>query len=122
MTHKEVRLLIVEDDDDLRDVMQLSLAGYGYTVETAPDAETAMKLVDDFKPACVLLDLGLPGMNGIELTRRIRARHGREMLLVVLTGWSREDYSKATEAAGVDHVMLKPFDVNSLLNVLPKVA
>jgi len=121
MTHKEVRLLIVEDDDDLRDVMQLSLAGYGYTVETAPDAETAMKLVDDFKPACVLLDLGLPGMNGIELTRRIRARHGREMLLV-LTGWSREDYSKATEAAGVDHVMLKPFDVNSLLNVLPKVA
>ena len=118
-TANKAGIVVVEDDPDLRQSLEVLLELDGYDVRTAPDAETALQLVDQRLPDCVLLDLGLPGVNGIELTRQLRARHGSALLLVVLTGWSKEEYGQAAEAAGVDHIMLKPFEMERLRRVLP---
>ena len=118
-TANKAGIVVVEDDPDLRQSLEVLLELDGYDVRTAPDAETALQLVDQRLPDCVLLDLGLPGVNGIELTRQLRARHGSGLLLVVLTGWSKEEYGQAAEAAGVDHIMLKPFEMERLRRVLP---
>jgi DNA-binding response OmpR family regulator len=83
----------------------------GYEVDTAHDGPTALEKADSFQPEVVLLDIGLPGLDGFQVASRLRGRRRiPEALLVALTGYgAEEDQSRAREA-GFDHYLIKPVD------------
>jgi len=95
------------------------LTELGATVTVFHDGQAALEALDTLNPDAVLLDLGMPGMDGFEVARRIRAtqRHA-DVLLVALTGWGQEDDRSRSRAAGFDHHLVKPPDVNRLQQLI----
>lgn len=116
---EEVEVLVVDDDADTRETLAMLLGEFGYRVRTAGDGPAALAAMDERAPMCVLLDLGLPGMNGIELARTIRERHGDNLVLISLTGWANTERQEEAESAGVDFVLPKPLDVERFSRLLP---
>ena len=83
----------------------------------------ALRLAEEFAPQLALLDIGMPGMNGYELARRIRATDiGRSILLVAITGWGQEEDKRLAEAAGFDEHRAKPVDFSSLGDLIARCA
>ena len=121
MAKDEVRVVVVDDEPDVRDMMKELLELDGYRVRTASDADDAMAAIAEFGPLCVILDLELPTVGGVELARRIRSLYGTGIVLIVLTGSSRPVDHHAAEAAGVDYVLEKPLDVELLRRMLPPI-
>lgn len=115
----EVDVLVVDDDPDTRETLAMLLGEFGYRVRTANDGPSALAAVQAHPPMCVLLDLGLPGMSGIELARTIRSRHGDSMVLISLTGWANTERQDEAECAGVDFVLPKPLDLDRFSQLLP---
>jgi CheY-like chemotaxis protein len=113
-------VLVVDDDDDLRDSLKSLLECDGHFTLTASSAEEAMAVIERHTPICVLLDLNMPGVSGVELAERIRSVHGMDMVLIVLTGSTDESDQDEAERAGVDYVLHKPLDVAHLRSLLPK--
>ncbi|HZP85738.1 MAG TPA: PAS domain S-box protein [Burkholderiales bacterium] len=109
------RVLLVDDNADAAESMRVLLELEGHTVHCAADAEAALASVAAFKPEVCLLDIGLPGMNGFELARRLRALPDtRDALYIALTGYGRpEDKTRAKEA-GFDHHLTKPVEPDQL--------
>ncbi|HSH90560.1 MAG TPA: ATP-binding protein, partial [Ramlibacter sp.] len=113
------RILVVDDNADAADTLAELLRMCGYETRTAADAHEALAILDDFKPALALLDIGLPGVDGYELAGMIRARPGlRSMKLVALTGYGRDNDRALAENAGFDEHLVKPVDLHKLLQVL----
>jgi CheY-like chemotaxis protein len=115
----DVDVLVVDDDPDARESMAVLLGEFGYHARTARDANSALAELARRPPPCVVLDLGMPGMNGIELARAIRARHGCSMVLIALTGWANTERQEEAEVAGVDFVLAKPLDLQRFRALLP---
>jgi CheY-like chemotaxis protein len=115
----EVDVLVVDDDPDTRESLAMLLGDYGYRVRTAGDGPAALAAVEARPPMCVLLDLGLPGMSGIELARRIRADHEPNIVIISLTGWANTERQEQAESAGVDYVLAKPLDLKRFSQLLP---
>jgi CheY-like chemotaxis protein len=113
------RILIVDDNVDAASSLAMLLKMTGHTTETANDGVAAVKTAETFLPDVVLLDIGLPKLNGFDACRQIRQHPwGRAMKIVALTGWGQEgDQREATEA-GFDAHMLKPVDYRNLMTVL----
>jgi CheY-like chemotaxis protein len=87
----------------------------GHTVHLAFDGEQALQLAEALRPDVVLLDLGMPRLNGYEVCRRIRAEPwGAAMVLVAQTGWGRDDDRRRSREAGFDHHLTKPVDPAAL--------
>jgi CheY-like chemotaxis protein len=109
------RILIAEDNADLAESMAMLLRLEGHEVRIAYDGPSALDVADEFGPDAALLDIGLPGMDGYELARKLRARHyGRGLLLVAVTGYGQpEDHARAGEA-GFDIHLVKPLDPHIL--------
>lgn len=103
------RVLVVDDNVDAAESLAWALELQGHDVLTAHDGPAALRAVEKHRPSVVLLDIGLPGMDGYEVARRLRDRaDGRGMLLVALTGYGRdEDRARALEA-GFDRHFVKP--------------
>jgi signal transduction histidine kinase/ActR/RegA family two-component response regulator len=113
------RLLIVDDLRDSADMLATFLEMNGHEVHTAYDGEEAITAAERFQPEVVLLDIGMPKVNGYEACRHIRRQPwGKEMFLIALTGWGQEDDRRRTEEAGFDHYMVKPADPATLLQLL----
>ncbi len=113
------RVLVVDDNADGAAAVARLLAHRGHEVRTAADAEEALGLVDDFVPDACVLDIGLPGMDGYELARRLRARPATaDALLIALTGWGRAEDVAAAHAAGFDHHLVKPVRAKALFELL----
>jgi CheY-like chemotaxis protein len=113
------RILIVDDSRDNADGLAALLKTRGYEVQTAYDGEEAIITDDEFAPHVVLLDIGMPKLNGYETCRRIRSRlGGQEKILIALTGWGKEDDRRRTEEAGFDYHMVKPLDPSVLMSLL----
>ncbi|WP_139559712.1 ATP-binding protein [Methylotetracoccus oryzae] len=113
------RLLVVDDSRDAADTLALLLQTSGAEVRVAYDGPSALKVVSEFKPAAVLLDLGMPGMDGYETARRIRELPGgTEMVLIALTGWGQDDDRRRTREAGFDHHLVKPVNFSLLQTLL----
>ncbi len=112
----ETRVLVVEDEDAVRELVAVTLEGAGYTVLQAADATEAEHLLSERAPALILLDWMLPGQSGVELTRRLRRDEAfREIPIIMLTARG-EEYSKvAGLEAGVDDYVTKPFSTRELL-------
>ena len=111
-------ILIVEDNADARDVLRVLLELEGHEVETAEEGQAALELARTKDPDIALVDIGLPGIDGYEVARRLRARDPRRPLLIALTGYGQpEDRRRATDA-GFDDVLVKPVDPVTLTALL----
>ena len=109
------RVLIVEDNDDARDMLRSMLSLWGHEVEEARDAEEALARLAQWRPDMALVDIGLPRRDGYELARDIRSNfEGREIFLVAVTGYGQpEDHGRAMDA-GFDAHLVKPVDPDRL--------
>ncbi len=113
------RVLVVDDNRDAVDSLALLLKLAGQTVASAFDGNEALEQFEAFQPDIVVLDIGLPALNGYEVARRMRAMpHDRPVLLVALTGWGQEDDRRRTVEAGFDHHLVKPVDFEALKALL----
>ena len=105
------RILVVDDNESAAKVLGMLLTALGNEVQTAHDGMTAIDMAEQFQPDIVLLDIGMPKMNGYETAQRIREQPwGRDMVLAALTGWGQEDDKRRTREAGFDHHFVKPLD------------
>lgn len=113
---RAVRVLLVEDNEDGARTLAAILELHGHRVRVAGDGLTALEVAREFAPEVVLADIGLPGIDGYELARRLRLEPGmEEVKLIAVTGYGQpEDESKA-EAAGFDRHLTKPIDVALLI-------
>jgi signal transduction histidine kinase/CheY-like chemotaxis protein len=113
------RILIVDDSRDGGESLATLLRVLGAEVALAHSGRHALECVDDFKPDVVLLDIGMPGMDGYEVARRIRENPAnRQISLIALTGWGQEEDRRRSVAAGFDHHLVKPADIEQLRQLL----
>lgn len=113
------RVLVVDDLAESAETMQMLLEMEGFDVRIATDGLAALKLAEEFCPDAVLLDIGLPGMNGFEVAVRLRAQPAsRDALMIALTGYGEAGSRAASEQAGFDFHMVKPANVQLLLSML----
>jgi CheY-like chemotaxis protein len=116
---KPLRILVVDDNADAADSLALLLGLLGHAVRTAYDGPATLEVAQAFLPQVVLLDLGLPRMDGYEVARRLRHESGLgEVVLVATTGFGREADRHRCQQAGFDHFLLKPFDLDALVPLL----
>jgi two-component system OmpR family response regulator len=109
------RILVVDDNTDAVESLALLLELEGHDVRTALDGPAALDLASEFRPQAVLLDIGLPGMDGYEVARRLRERpETREALIIAITGYGQQEDRALTKAAGFDHHLVKPVDPEEL--------
>jgi DNA-binding response OmpR family regulator len=109
------RVLIVDDDCDTARSLAMLLEFQGFEVRTAFDGQSALKAAQHFKPEIVLLDIGMPGMDGFEVARAFRAKpEFKDLVLIALTGWGVEDAKRQCLEAGFNHHLLKPVNLNTL--------
>lgn len=112
-------VLIADDNMDALLTMEALLEMQGHTVYTAADGEEALRQAQALRPDVAVLDIGMPGMSGHELARRIRAADwGAGMLLIALTGWGQAQDQEQARAAGFDHHCTKPVDLAQLLPLI----
>ena len=107
------RVLVVEDEPQMRRFLRVSLTAHGYRVEEASTAAEALRTLTAAPPELLLLDLGLPDADGIELTRQLR--EWSRVPIIVISARGREDDKVAALDAGADDYLTKPFGVNELL-------
>jgi len=115
------RVLVVDDNHDSVEIMAMLLEFVGHEVQTAHDGLAAVAAVARFQPHVVLLDIGLPGLNGYEAAERIRSAPGSQPVLVALTGWGQADDRRRAAAAGFDHHLIKPVDHDVLMRLVADV-
>ena len=113
----ETTVLIVEDEESFVEALTVGLKREGFRVHVAVDGAEALERAQSYRPEVVILDIGLPGMDGYEVARKMR-----EMVpsarLVALTGWAAEDNAHRVREAGFDHYMLKPVQLAELQRLL----
>lgn len=116
---RRFRILVVDDNHDSALSLAMVLTMMGHETRTAPDGETALAAAEDFHPEVVLLDIGLPKMNGYEVAQRIRDKAwGTGMFLIAVTGWGQaEDRARSAEV-GLNLHMVKPVEATALQAVL----
>ena len=116
------RLLVADDNPDTVEMMRLMLSLQGHDVRTAPDGMAAVDLAERMRPQIVLLDIGMPRMDGYEAARRIRALLGHRVVLVALTGWGQDEDRQRSAEAGFDHHLTKPPDPEAIERLIASVA
>ena len=121
MTKPKRRILVVENDKDSGESLRDLLVEMGFHVHLVGDGESAVQVLPKFLPSIVLMDVGLPGIDGYETTRRIRKLDaGRTTLITALTGFGQiQDIKKAAEA-GMDNFLTKPVSPEKLLQGLAR--
>lgn len=107
------RILVVDDEPQITRVLRRSLQTHGYDVRTAADGEAALDVVHDWPPDLVVTDLTMPGMDGIELCRQLRAQSGLPIIILSVKG-EEQTKVKALDA-GADDYITKPFGMDELL-------
>ena len=115
------RVLIVDDNPTNLKLVTYVVKAQGYDVDTAGDAQAALAAIAANKPACVLMDLQLPGIDGLELTRRLKADpKTKDIAVIAVTAYAMKgDREKAIEA-GCDDYVTKPIDTRTLPAVIAK--
>jgi len=115
MPARSLRLLIVDDNRDAAESMAMLQEISGHSTRVAHNGESAISIAAHFKPDVVLLDIGLPGMDGFEVARRLRSSPvGQDAFLIALTGYGSEQDKQRTREAGFDRHLVKPADQKML--------
>ena len=113
------RILVADDNADLTALLEKYLGMLGHDVETALDCVEAVEKSATFLPDIALLDIGMPGLNGYDVARRIRCEcGGRRILLVAMTGWGQDEDKRRAIDAGFDHHLTKPPDFGAIEKLL----
>lgn len=113
------RILVVDDNADSADSLVMLLRLLGHEAEVARDGLEAVETALRTRPDVVLLDIGLPRLNGFEAARRIRlSPHGRGMKLIAVTGWGQDEDRNLSRSAGFDEHLVKPVDIDRLASLL----
>ncbi|NKE68443.1 response regulator [Ramlibacter sp. RBP-2] len=118
-----VKVLVVDDNHDAADTMEMLLRVLGAQVRVARDGPQALEAFMPFDPDLVLLDIGMPGMDGYEVARALRGRHaGHRARMVALTGWGQEADRQRGREAGFDHHLVKPADIAAIQALLAELS
>jgi CheY-like chemotaxis protein len=113
------QVVVVDDNRDGADMLHRLFEADGFTVLTAYDGLEAVEAVSKSQPDIVVMDIGMPGMDGYEAVRRIRQQPGgKDILMIALTGWGQEETKRLAQEAGFDHHMVKPVDFDVLKEFL----
>ncbi len=117
--HAAQRILIIDDNHDCLTSLTMLLEIYGHEVASAQNGRDGLKAVEDFEPSVIILDLGMPEMDGYETARRLRKLDaGEDALLIALTGWGQDQDRDRTRDAGFDFHLTKPVDPQALQSML----
>lgn len=115
------RILVVDDNRDAAETLGDLLEALGVTVAIAHSGPAALQRLAEFDPDTMLLDIGMPEMDGYEVARRVRATPDHaDTLLIALTGWGQHEDQHRSRAAGFDHHLVKPADIDKLRELLAK--
>lgn len=121
--HPLGRIMVVDDNTDSGDTTAMVLETFGAQVRVAQNGATALTMLDTFDPQVMLVDIGMPGMDGHELARRVRhGVNGARVTLIAMTGWGQEDDRQRSKSAGFDHHLVKPVDFDALEALLTELA
>ena len=112
------RILVIEDNEDCRTSLRDLLRLNGYEVEVAADGLEGVEKGLSLQPGIALVDINLPGMNGYDVARRLRAALGDDVLLIACTAYGQSDYHQQALDAGFDALRVKPVDPDQLLKWL----
>jgi CheY-like chemotaxis protein len=109
-------ILVVDDNIDNLELTQILLEGEGFQVRLAEDAEAALKALDTYRPRLILMDIQLPGMDGLELTRRLRQQlRFEEVIIVALSAYAMKGDEDNARAAGCDGYITKPINTRTFI-------
>lgn len=115
----DVKILVVDDNVDAADSLSLLLQLSGHELTVAHDGAEALRLLEQDVPDMILLDIGLPGMNGYEVARRVRELPAlAQTRLIAMTGYGQESDKEAAAAAGFDAHLVKPVDYEMLTRMI----
>lgn len=113
------RLLVVDDNRDAAETMSMLLQMWGHEVVFAYDGPSALETAEQWQPEAVILDIGLPGMNGYEVAARLRELpHARGAVLIAITGYGQDDDRLRSQRAGIDHHLVKPVAPDALRDLV----
>ena len=117
------RVLIVDDDEDTAESLSMLLLASGHEVRMAHDGPAALKAAVDYRPEVMMLDIGLPMLNGFEVAEKLRAQAAfQSLVLVAVTGYGQEKDRKRTKDAGFDYHLVKPAEFSEIQDILVAVA
>ena len=116
--HKRRRILIVEDNEDVREAVRMLLETEGHVVHTVESGQAALEAASHGEPDVVLLDIGLPDIDGYEVARRLRAKFGTAIRLIALTGYGQPDDRRRVIEAGFDGHLVKPVNPDELPGIV----
>lgn len=121
VTSRALKILVVDDNEDAANMLQRVLKSMGHTANVAYDGEEAIGAAEKMLPDLVLMDLGMPKLNGYETAQQIRSQDwGKSMVLVALTGWGQQEDKQRTQAAGFDMHLVKPIEPSLLQSLIDK--
>ena len=119
VTPRRFRILVVDDNHDSALSLAMMLSIMGHDTRTAHDGESAVETAESFLPEVILLDIGLPKLNGYEVAQRIREHAwGRSMFLIAVTGWGQEEDRQRSSEVGLNVHMVKPVEPAALEKLL----
>ena len=122
-SQNKLRVLVVDDNVDAAETLAALFSIYGHETRVADSGPAALEILGGFEPALAFLDIGMPGMNGYEVAKRIRADGSlRQMTLVALTGWGAEADRVKAQEAGFDLHFTKPVEMVKLDSILQLIA
>jgi CheY-like chemotaxis protein len=123
VTPKRFRILVVDDNHDSALSLAMMLSIMGHETRTAHDGESAVATAESFLPDVVLLDIGLPKLNGYEVAQRIREQPwGTSMFLIAVTGWGQDEDRQRSSEVGLNVHMVKPVEPAALEQLLAGLA
>lgn len=115
---KTSRLVIVDDYADAADTLAEILAADGHEVQVAHSGAEALSIIERELPLCVLTDIDMPGIDGLELARRLRERYGNDLVLIAVTAHADVDDFISARYKDFDHCLRKPLHLDELLTIL----
>jgi CheY-like chemotaxis protein len=116
------RILVVDDNRDAGDSLGMILNFLRADVRVVQDGQAALHALESYEPSVILLDIGMPGMDGYEVARTIRARFPqRRPTIVVLTVWGQDEDRRRAQDAGFDHHLIKPAEIAALEALLASI-
>ena len=122
---RRLRVLVVDDNADGATMLSMLIGMHGHETELAHNGHDALAKLADWNPQVVFLDIGLPGLNGYEVARRVRAQEeacgGARTILVALTGWGSDDDKRRSREAGFDLHLTKPADANEVEAIVARI-
>jgi two-component system, chemotaxis family, CheB/CheR fusion protein len=122
-TSAGLRILVVDDNEDSAESLALWLQLMGHDTLTAHDGPEALDAAPGYRPDLIFLDIGMPGLSGYDVARRLRERpETRDTLIVATTGWGQEEDRRRSKEAGFDHHLVKPLEPERLMGLLARIS